>query len=253
MPCRYYFWTLIVLFIGCATLFHRPSDFEKGLEFYQQSHFREAAKHFGSYYLKHPDSDTVLYYLYDCYRRLNNPERSVRVLEQLIIIGSTDENVYLNLVHHYRTSSRYKDLYKLLTSLTPPVEDKVNDYYGLTQRLYAEIISGATTESVHSDPMAFAVLEGYIPVCPDGKVYDTDTITNGNLIILLDRLVEPVYPQKFFRMENISNRSFLYLPYMRLVHLGIVEFDAALNPNAHALVTTAVKAVTNLKKRGLID
>ena len=40
---------------------------------------------------------------------------------------------------------------------------------------------------------------------------------------------------------------------MRLIHLGIIEFDPELNPDEYASITMAVKAVANLKSRGLFD
>ncbi len=251
MSYRIYYWILI--FVGCAAFFHRRSEFDKGLERYQQSNFQEAVIHFNAYYVKHPDSDTTLYYLYDCYKRLNQPERGASVLEQLVKAGTIDENVYSALFSYYRKTSRYKDLYTLLINLDAPIKDALNKRHVLTRRLYAEIISGATNKAIYSDPMVFAVSEGYIPLYPDGNFYDNDRITNGNLIILLDKLLDPIYPQKFFRMKNISSHSFLYLPYMRLVHFGIIEFDPELNPDEHASITTAVSAVTNLRNRGCID
>lgn len=253
MPGRYYYCTLILAFINCAPFFHRRSEFEKGLEFYQQLNFREAAKHFDSHYVKHPSSDTTLYYLYDCFKRLNQPGQEIKVLERFAEIGSKDKTVYLNLFYYYRKMSRYNDLYKLLINLEPSIKDIFNERCVLTRRLYGEILSGATKKSVYSDPVIFAVSEGYIPVYPNGEFYADDTITNGNLIIILDRLVDPIYPHNFFKMKNISSSSFLYLPYMRLVQLGIIEYDPELNPDECASVIMAAKAVANLKNGGLID
>lgn len=253
MPCRYYCWTLILLSLNCATFSPRRSEFEKGLEFYQQADFRQASKLFRSYYVKHPDSDTTLYYLYDCYRRLNQPEKEITILEQLAKTNSKDENVYLKLFYFYRKTARYKNLYKLLVHLTPPIKDIFDKHYALTKMLYAEIITGAAPKSEYSDPVVFTASNGYLPIFPDGKFYGNDTITNGNLIILLDRLIDPIYPQNFLGMKNLSDHSFLYLPYMRLIHLGIIEFDPELNPDEYASITMAVKAVANLKSRGLFD
>ncbi len=253
MPCRNYCWILIFVFLHCATLFQRRSEFEKGLKLYQQSNFREASVHFNAYYTKHPDSDTTLYYLYDCYRKLNQSERSARVLEQLVKIGSLDKKVYLALFSHYHRTSRYDDLYRLLINLDNPIQDTFDERYVLTRELYAEIICGATTKFVHSDPIVFAILEGYLPSFPDGETHEDDPITYGNLIILLDKLVEPIYPERFYKMKNISSSSFLYLPYMRLVHLGVVELNQELDPEEKAPITMAAQAVANLEKRGVID
>jgi len=168
-------------------------------------------------------------------------------------IGSIDEKVYLALFSYYHKTARYRDLYRLLINLDSPIQDTVNEHHILTRRLYAEILCGAQEKPVSSDPLVFVVSEGYIPPFPDGQSYENDPITIGNLIILLDKLVEPVYPKQFFKIKNISNRSFLYLPYMRLIELGIVELDPELNPEENASVTTTARAVANLKKRGFID
>lgn len=253
MPCRHYCWILILASLHCATILRRPSEFEKGLKLYQQAHFHEASVHFNTYYSKHPNSDTTLYYLYDCYKQLNQPEQSARVLEQLAKIGSKDEKVYLALFSYYHKTSRYRDLYRLLINLDAPVQDTLNEHHILTRRLYAEILCGAQEKPVYTDPLVFVMSEGYIPPFPDGLSYENDTITIGNLIILLDKLVDPIYPKRFFRMKNISNRSFLYLPYMRLVELGIVELDPDLNPVENASIMMTVRALANLKKRGFID
>ncbi len=175
------------------------------------------------------------------------------MLEQLAKLRSKDENVYLNLFYFYRKTARYKSLYELLINLESHIENVFNKYYVLTRRLYAEIISGATSNRNNSDPVVFAVSEGYIPLCPDGKFYGDDTVTIGNFIILLDLLVDPCYPQNFFKMQKIPNNSFLYLPYMRLVHLGIIEFNQELDPDASTSITLAAKAIANLKKEGLLD
>jgi len=253
MPCRHCFLTLIFIVINCATLFHRPNEFEKGLKSYQQANFQEAAHHFSSHYVKNPHSDTTLYYLYNCYKQLSQLERGIEVLEQLVKIGSKDRNVYLNLFYYYRKTARYKNLYELISNLELHIGIILDECYVLTRKLYAEIISGATNRPSKFDPVIFAVSKGYIPLCPDGEFYADDTITLGNFIILLNLLVEPFYPQNFFRMQKMSNRSFLYLPYMRLVHLGIMEFDHELDPNESTPITVAAKAIANLKKRGLLD
>ena len=40
---------------------------------------------------------------------------------------------------------------------------------------------------------------------------------------------------------------------MRLVHLGIVELNQELDPDELASITMAAKAISNLKKKGLLD
>ena len=84
MPSRHYFWTLVLLILSCSTFFHRRSEFEKGLADYQAEYFLKAAKHFETYYAEHIESQTTLYYLYDCYKKLNQGTEVIHVLEQLV-------------------------------------------------------------------------------------------------------------------------------------------------------------------------
>jgi len=253
MSCRNYFWFIIILFSSCAALLQR-SDFKRGLEFYREGDFLRASEHFNSYYFEHPQSETTLYYLYDCYQRLNQPERGLAILQQFVKIGSNDENVYLNLFFYYHKNHQYRDLYKLLIDLNPAPRERIDKQCSLTRQLYAELIYGASEKlKRYSDPMVFAVGEGYLTLFPDSAFYKNDTITQANLIILLDHFVKPIYPRKFFKMNNLTNGSFLYLPYMRLVDLGILDFNPDLNPNAEAAISMVVMAVENLRKKGLIE
>lgn len=253
MSDRRYFWTLVLLFLSCSPFFKRRSDFEKGLAEYQNGQYHTAVKYFNNYYNTHHESQTTMYYLYDCYKKLNNEPEAMHILEQLVNIGSTDENTYFNLFVYYRRNRNYQGLYALLNRLQPPIDHRLNEKHALTRRLYAEIICGASDRSIYADPMVFAVSEKYLPLFPDSKFYDNDTITIGNLIILFDRLVEPIYPKNFYSMTKIKNTSYLYIPYMRLVHLGIMDFDADLDPAEHAQITIAVTGIGQLKKRGLIE
>jgi tetratricopeptide (TPR) repeat protein len=254
MPSRHYFWTLVLLIcISCSTFFKRRSEFEKGLIEYQKDHYQQAVIHFDVYYNEHPESQTTLYYLYDCYKKLKDEIKSVHVLEQLINIGSTDENAYLNLFLFYRRNKKYQEMFAFLNGLQPSINRVVNEKYTLTRRLFAEIVCGASDRPIYADPMVFAVSENYLPLFPDSKFYEYDTLTNGNLIILFDRLVDPIYPKDFFAMKKIQNNSYLYIPYMRLVHLGIMPFNADLDPGKWAPLTSAVTGVAQLKKRGLIE
>jgi len=175
----------------------------------------------------------------------------MQILERLERIGSENENVYLNLIYYYRKNFQYDKLYNLIINLRPGVKKKFDMHYVLTLRLYAEILSGASSK-MNINPITYARTQGYLFDFPDGKFYENDTLTMGNLIILLDRLIEPFYPEKFFLIKNISSHSFLYIPYMRLLELGVLEFNLNLNPEEPASVTTAAVAIAYLKKRGLI-
>jgi tetratricopeptide (TPR) repeat protein len=254
MSRRHYYWTIIIALIGCASLFQRTSEYEKGLAFYKKSQYSEAIKHFSTYYSKHSSSDTTLYYLYDCYTKLNDTQHAVDVLARLAEIGSTDENVYLNLIYFYRKLSQYEDMFTLLSRVHNNFSNAINQYCILTRRFYAEIICGATSKHVYtSDPLVYAVSEGYMPICPDGMYNDDDRITQGQLIILLDRLLEPSYPKRFYNLTYIANTSFLYLPYMRLIDQGILPLDAHINPDEAASALTAITSIGRLKEKGLFD
>jgi tetratricopeptide (TPR) repeat protein len=250
MSYRHYLWILITIFFNC-TLFFQKNEFEKGLRYYQEGDFRQASYYFSEYYSEHPESDTVLYYLYDCYNKLHQHEKKIAVLEQFAKRGSENENVYLNLFSFYQKNAQYHDLYELLAELHPVMRNMLDTRYVVTRRLYAEIVSGAFNITGSLDPMVFATSHGYLPLFPDNKFYDDDTITQGNLIMLLDRLVAPLYPEKFYTMRYISNHSFLYLPYMRLVVLGVLEFNPELNPAENARISTVVTAFVHLKKEKL--
>ncbi len=252
MPRRYYYWTIVIILTSCAPFLRRPSAFEKGVELYNQSSYQEAAGYFTDHYNTHPSDTTALFYLQHCYRILGQHEQELAVLERLAHLGVDNANVYLNLFHYYGTASRHHDLYTMLVTLAPSAAQAIDRHYVLTRRLYAQLIAGAARKRV-SDPIVYAASEGYIPIFPDGTFRDHDTITNGQLIVLLDRLIDPVYPKDFFSTKHISNHSFLYLPYMRLVNLGILPFDADIEPHATAATTVAARAIERLKQRGVID
>jgi len=251
MSRHYYFCTLILLFSGCIAVFHR-NEFKRGIEFYNKGNFSEATAHFNVYYYKHPASETTLYYLYDCYQKLNQPEQGIQVLQALAKLGSNDENVYLNLFRYYHGHAQYDEMYQLMINLKPQVKQTLDKKYILNRRSFAEIISGGLGKAGNTNPVLFAIKQGYLELMPDGKFYDNDPMTNANLIISLDRLVAPIYPKKFFPTKNISNHSFLYLPYVRLVELGILDFNPDLNPDGNATISMATSAIANLKKQGFI-
>ncbi len=249
MTWRSCFLPLFIIILGCA-VFMRRDDFEEGKDAYYKSNFVAAAKYFSAYYQKHPASEITMYYLYDCYQRLNETAQAFQVLEQLAQLGVEDQNVYLNLFSHYQESARYQDLYQLLVRLKPGFWPAVDKKHTLTRRLYAEILLGAFgNRADNKDPVGFALKGNFLEVLPDGQFYEDDAMTIGNLIIALDRLFEPIYPSKFYAMTNVPNHSFIYLPYMRLVGLGILNFDQTLDPDENAPISMAIQAINNLKVR----
>jgi hypothetical protein len=253
MPRRYYCRLLILIVVSCS-VFTRRSDFEKGMLCYTQSQFADAARYFEIHYAKSPASDTVLYYLYNCYTQLDAPDRAVQVLERLVDLGSATTDVINILFTYYRTHAKYHDLYTLLSTGDLSYDD-IPGHIHMTRRLYAELLFGAHTRSLSSksDPVAFAISENLIPPFPNGEFYADDSLTYGHLIILLDRLVKPQYPAEFKSMKHVPNTSYLYLPYMRLVELGLIDYDPELQPAESVPVAYAVSCIERMKRQGLID
>ena len=252
MPCRHYCEFLILILLSCS-IFTRRSDFEKGMACYEQGRFADAARYFEVHSTTAP-SDTVLYYLYNCYTRMNDQERAVRVLTRLVDMGAASPDIVQILFTYYRSHGRFKELYTLLTSPNLSDHHRTIGHIPLTRRLYAEILFGAhSASSQASDPVVFALTEDLIPACPDGAFYADDSITYAHLIVLLDRLVEPKYPSALRNMRYLPNTSYLYLPYMRLVDLGVLDFDPELRPGEITPVMFAVACVQRLKRKGIID
>ena len=253
MSCRNYCRFLILAILSCSLLTRR-SDFEKGIVYYRQSHYSDAARFFEAHYKTSPQSDTVLYYLYNCYRQLNDQDRAVAVLERLVDKGKVTADIIHILFTYYRSHARYKDLFTLLTTTYGSDHPAPYEHVPLTRRLYAEILFGASTASTNtSDPLIFAITEDLIQACPNGDFYPDDSLTYGNLIILLDRLVQPQYPSTFRGLYHVPNTSYLYLPYMRLIELGLLDYDPDLRPNDIASVMFGVTCVQRLKRKGILD
>ena len=253
MSCRYYLWAVVLVLSGCGSLLHRADNFEQGLSSYNNKQYEEAVDHFEAYHVQHPTHDSTLYYLFDCYRQLNKSDKQITVLEKLASRGVDDENVYLNLIYIYRQQARYRDAYNLLLRFPQLKEDFEIKYLPLTREFFAELICGAAARDIRTDPMIFCVSRGYLPLFPDGLPYQNDTLTQANLIMFLDRLLEPDYPRNFHPMKHISTKSYLYLPYMRLVDSGILQFDPYLTADERARVSTATHALEKLYKRGRFD
>ncbi len=253
MPYRYYCRFLILAILSCSLLTKR-SDFEKGIVYYRQSHYSDAARCFEAHYRTSPQSDTVLYYLYNCYRQLNDQDRAVGILKHLVDKGRATGDIIQILFAYYRSHARYRELYTLLAGIHDSDHHSLYEHVPLTRRLYAEILFGASTASSNkSDPLVFATTENLIPACPNGDFYPDDSLTYGNLIILLDRLVKPHYPSTFLGLNHVANTSYLYLPCMRLVELGLFDYDPELRPDDIASVMFAVTCVQRLKRKGILD
>jgi tetratricopeptide (TPR) repeat protein len=253
MRCRNYLWAVGLVLFGCTPLFQSKNDFERGIEAYRDKRYAEATADFKAHHKKFPESDSALYYLFSCYKHLNKYHEQISVLEQLKNRKVHDINVYLNLISYYRKDEKYHELYSLLKESPPFVIEDLDRQLTLTRRFFAEIICGTTARRLTTDPLIYCVSRGYLPLFPDGQLYAEDTLTNANLVILLDRLIEADYPRNFYPMKYISTKSYLYLPYMRLVDSGIISFDPYVVPREPAHVSLAVGAVQVLMQRGLFD
>lgn len=253
MPRCTNFWAIILFFCSCASVFHRESDFDRGLALYNDKQYAEAVHYFTAHHSKFPASDSSLYYLFNCYKHLGKTEEQIATLEKLAERGVNDENVYLNLVYYYRKYERLHELYTLLSKYPPSMTGSLDKNLALTRGLLAEIICGALPQTITTDPMVYSISRGYLPLFPDGQLYAEDTLTNANLVILLDRLVKPDYPRNFYPMKNIPTKSYLYLPYMRLVDGSIMKFDPYLVPNEPARVSVALQAIKAVATRGVFD
>jgi hypothetical protein len=174
-------------------------------------------------------------------------------LEKLVENEVSDGNVYLNLIYFYREHDRFKDLYTLILNLPAAVANQADKYSAVTRKFFAELICGAVTDHIRTDPMIFTISMDYLPRFPDGQLYEDDTLSVANLIILLDRLVEPVYPRNLYPMKHISTKSYLYLPYMRLIHFGILQLNPYVIPDQYVNLSTTIHALDVLKKRGRFD
>ncbi len=252
MPHRHHHWPLIALVVPLlsCTLFHKPTDFEKGLKRYQAGDYERAARLFDTYAKRYPAFDTGLYYLCDCYARLGRTEERFRALAQLAGLHVEDINIYLNLIDHERSNGRWSGVVGLLCGLPPGVTGEYNRRFILTRRGYAELACGAAGINDAGNPLVGALTRGYLNSLPDGFAYPDDTVTLGNLIILLDRLVPPDPPRSYPALQTLDARSYLYLPYLRLVGLGIIDYEPALDPDRPATPVECARALVRLKNAG---
>jgi hypothetical protein len=251
MPRRSHFWPIVAICLSCS-LFDKPSLYQQGLNKYCKNDFSEASRLFSLHYARSPQGDSTLYYLYDCYRRLGQTRKGMEILEILAGRNCPDSNVYFNLFSYYQQEHEYQKQYGVVLNASPPVRQQFDRRHKLTMRLFAELLTGAVSSVPTRDPVGYVISRGFLNVFPDGQFYGFDTVTIARLIVMLDRLVAPVYPQKFYVVKNIPARSFLYLPYMRLVENGILALDPEMIPEKHAPVSMAICAISNLKERGIL-
>jgi tetratricopeptide (TPR) repeat protein len=254
MPRRYYLFTIILLFLQCAAIFDRRNDFEKAIAHYHKADMGQAILYFNKYLEKNPGADTVLYFLYDCYRRQGDHPAQIGILETLAQHASADPHVYTILLRHYYTNSAYDRFFSLYGSVPDSIRPVLDARYVLTRDLYSRLCLGAThTAAIANDPVRHALARGYLPPVPDGMYYEQDTMTIGNFIITLDNLLEPTYPKHFYLLIHVPERSFLYLPYMRLIDIGILAYQRDIDPDMIVPVSMAVRAINIMVERGYFD
>jgi hypothetical protein len=214
----------------------------------------KAILYFEKYHKKNPTADTVLYYLHDCYRKQGDVHAQIHALERLADLGVADVHVYKVLLRHYSGNNAHDRFFESYLSAPPSLAHLLDKDYTLTRELYAKLLLGAIgNPKWQGGPMDFAITKEYMPTVPSGAYYKNDTMTIGNLIITLDRLLEPIYPADFYPMTHISERSFLYLPYMRLVDRGILTYERDVHPDAIAPLSITVNAIHVMTQRGYID
>lgn len=254
MPRRHYYRALILLavfFLHCFP-FHRPSEFEKGLKRYQRGDYPRAAGYFHAYWKKHPNTDTVLYYLQDCYFRLGQNESWLGALDQLARLQVDDINVYLPLIARDRQQGRWSRIIERLCTLPPTATREFNRRFALTRRFYAELACGVSGLENTGNPLVTALTKGYLNLLPDGHAYADDTLTLGQLIMLLDRFLPAEPPRSLPPLQTLKSDSYLYFPYLRLVERGIIEFEPALVPDRPASPVECAQALRRLKNNGYI-
>jgi len=250
----YYIWITLFFLVQCAAIFDRRNDFEKGVGFYQKNNLDKAIRLFEKHYSEHPFSDTVLYYLHDCYRKQGDHKARILTLERLAELDIQDEQVYTTLLDHYFSRTMYDRFYYLCRSVPATIMSILDSRYTMTRNMYAILLVGATHNTAwHNDPMHYAITKGYLFPGITGAYFEHDTITIGNFIVTLDKLLEPTYPRLFYPMTHISERSFLYLPYMRLIDMEILDYQKNIDPNRPAPFSLVVPAIKEMIERGFID
>lgn len=254
MPRCYYFWIIPFFLLQCAAIFSRRNDFEKGVALYQKEKIDKAIVFFEKHYSTHPFSDTTLYYLHDCYRRQGDYNAQIQTLERLAKLNILDSQVYSILLDYYISKAMYDRFFDLYYSIPASLISVFDPRYVLTRSMYAKLLVGATrTNVLQNNPMQHVIARGYLPAGADGTYFEDDTLTIGNFIIALDNLFEPTYPKTFYPMSHIPERSFLYLPYMRLVDQGILDYQRDIDPGKIARLSMVVYAIHNMVERGIID
>lgn len=237
--------------ISCS-LFPKQNFYQKGLRSYEKKEYEKAIKYFTEFYKKTPTGDSTLFFLYNCYIKIGDIQTGIKILEELAKRKNPNEQIYLNLFNYYYRHNLFYKINQMLLNAPQTVVQKFNLKILLTKRLCAELFTGAISFSKIDDPINFAIKKGLMKSAPDGKVYENDTIRVNQLILLLDSFVPPINPEISIRFKYIKVNSYLYLPYLRLVSLNILEPDENINPEAIAPLSMALHAITNLKNKGFI-
>lgn len=237
--------------LSCV-FFSGPNLYRKGIESYQRNDFNQAIKYFNNFYKKSPSGDSTLFYLYNCYNKIGDVTSSIKILEELTRRKNPNEQIYINLFNYYRQQKLYYKINHLLMAAPLPIVQKIDRIYPVTAKLCAELFTATATSVQIDDPIAYAVRKGFLRHAPDGKFYDNDTLRVNHLILLLDSFLPPVQVRFEYSMKNIKPDSYLFLPYSRLVTVGILQFDENINPEAYVSLSQALRAINELKKKGYL-
>ncbi len=237
--------------VSCA-LFPKSNKYIQGVESYQKNEYQKAIQYFTDFYRQSPAGDSTLFYLYNCYCKIGDTETGIAILQELANRKNPREQIYTNLFSYYRQQGLYHKVNRLLMSMPFPVAQQFTRRYYLTQRLCAEIITGAVANNPVKDPIAYTIEKKFLRPSPDGKFYENDTIKLCHLIILLDNFLPPDKPEHTYVSKHIRADSYLFLPYSRLVSKGILSPDENTNPEMNASLLLAVKAINALKEKGFL-
>ncbi|MCX7994616.1 MAG: hypothetical protein N3A65_02420 [candidate division WOR-3 bacterium] len=245
---------LVIPFILMAScgIFSEENLYKKGIASYEKKEYEKAIRYFTLYYQKVPTGDSTLFFLYNCYLKINDHQSAVKILEELARRGHPDENIYINLYHFYQRNNSYDKMIKMLLNTPPDVMEKIDLKFPLTRRRVAELFAGIFSLKPVSDPINFVLDKGFMKPAPDGKFYENDTVKIYHLILFLDSYLPPVTPQSYIYLKNIKPDSYLYLPCSRLVSLGILELDENIDPEARCSLSQVLRAIMNLKNKGYI-
>ncbi len=235
-----------------CSIFSKKNFYQKGITHYENKDYEKAIKYFSAFYKKSPSGDSTLFFLYNCYIKIGDIQAGIEILEELAKRKNPSAQIYSNLFNYYHMNRLFYKINQMILNAPQSVVQQLDQKYPLTRRRFAELLVGAISSSKIDDPVNLVVRKKLLKSAPDGKFYDNDTIKVNQLILLLDSFVAPVNPEFHIYFKHIKVDSYLYLPYLRLISHEILERNDDINPDTVATLSMALRAITNLKNKGLI-